>query len=112
MATPTSPLARGSDFSICARRIAISAVQPIVLNESRKMRKRVIRRRCIESSLFVSVGLVRTILATVLALTAFLFALPVSAHDFSASYSTITVDGVRVQIQFTLNLIDLHEGPQ
>lgn len=33
------------------------------------------------------------------------------AHDLSASYSKIALDGVRVNLQLTLNLGDLHSGP-
>lgn len=68
------------------------------------------RRRCIKSSLFVSVGLVRFSIV-ILALNA-LFAPIASAHDFSTSYSKIRVDGSHVQVQFTLNALDLHSGPK
>ena len=33
------------------------------------------------------------------------------AHDFSTSYSRIRVDGPRVDIALTLNLLDMHTGP-
>ncbi len=37
--------------------------------------------------------------------------LPASAHDFSTSYSRLTVDGAQVRAQLTLNLLDMHTGP-
>lgn len=34
------------------------------------------------------------------------------AHDFSTSYSKFKIEGSHVQVQFTLNLLDLHNGPK
>ena len=49
----------------------------------------------------------------ILAVAAGLYLAPAgSAHDFSTSYSRIKVDGTAVRIQFTINLLDLHKGPQ
>lgn len=71
-----------------------------------------VARRCIKSSLFVSVGLVRYSIAISALLAALCLAPTASAHDFSTSYSKIRVEGSHVQIQFTLNLLDLHNGPK
>jgi hypothetical protein len=55
---------------------------------------------------------VRT-LTVIAVLAAALSLIPaVSAHDFSTSYSRITAEGPGVKIVFTLNLLDLHQGPQ
>ena len=45
-----------------------------------------------------------TLLTALLAASAF-------AHDFSTSYSRIRVDGPRIDIALTLNLLDMHTGP-
>ena len=56
------------------------------------------RRRASKASLFLLLTLAFTLTAT--------------AHDFSSSYSRLSAEGPIVRVALTLNLMDMHAGPQ
>ena len=51
----------------------------------------------------------KTILFILAGLAATLFPAPLAAHEFSASYSRLQVEGPVLRVQFTLNVVDLHQ---
>lgn len=51
----------------------------------------------------------KTILFILAGLAATLLPAPLAAHEFSASYSRLQVEGPVLRVQFTLNVVDLHQ---